>query len=235
MAGQAENGREQSLKQQTGTYLANFFDGAKEAVGQYLSNIGRELRAEIRADREAMRADMAELRAATEILARDRVGLLELKTMIETRLAAVRDGEPGPAGPEGPPGPQGEVGKAGPAGADGSEWHLHGLFEPHANYSRGSVVVLDGGAFVAIKDDAGPCPGDGWRQLVQRGKSGLRGEPGERGPAGPAGPEGKPGKTVVKLKMLPGYHVVNIYDDGSQGEPFSLRDAFAQYDAEKNS
>jgi hypothetical protein len=37
---------------------------------------------------------------------------------------------------------------------------------------------------VALYDEPGPSPGDGWAQLTMRGQ---RGKPGERGPAGPEG------------------------------------------------
>jgi hypothetical protein len=57
-------------------------------------------------------------------------------------------------------------------------------------YDRLDVVTLDGGAFVAKRDDPGPCPGEGWQLLVQRGKTGRPGEKGDaiKGDKGDAGP-----------------------------------------------
>ena len=71
-----------------------------------------------------------------------------------------------------------------PKGADALEPEHCGLYDPSRIYRRLSIVALDGGAFWAIKDDPGPCPGDGWRNLVQRGKPGQRGEKGDRGERG---------------------------------------------------
>jgi hypothetical protein len=72
-----------------------------------------------------------------------------------------------------------------------------GRFDPEAAYRRLSLVALNGGSFIAIKDDPGPCPGDGWLLLVSQGKSGKQGPPGERGPQGERGMKGEPGKPAT--------------------------------------
>ena len=99
---------------------------------------------------------------------------------------------PGPAGeigPQGEPGigmagERGEQGEAGPAGRDARAWRHRRTHDPKQNYSEGDVVAHDGGSWLALTDDPGALPGDGWAQLTVRGQ---RGKPGERGPSGPEG------------------------------------------------
>lgn len=52
---------------------------------------------------------------------------------------------------------------------------LRGTFDPQKTYARLDIVALDGGSFAARRDNPGPCPGDGWQLLVQRGKPGRDG------------------------------------------------------------
>jgi hypothetical protein len=76
-------------------------------------------------------------------------------------------------------------------GADGHTPHVSGTFVEGRSYSYFDVVALNGGSFIALKDDPGPCPGDGWQLLAspgKRGKEGPQGQRGEPGKAGPAGP-----------------------------------------------
>jgi hypothetical protein len=40
---------------------------------------------------------------------------------------------------------------------------------------RYDVAVRNGSSWVALRSDPGPCPGDGWAVLAQRGKPGQRG------------------------------------------------------------
>jgi hypothetical protein len=46
---------------------------------------------------------------------------------------------------------------------------VRGTFAPNASYTRGDVVALDGGSFVARKDNPGKCPGDGWQLMARQG------------------------------------------------------------------
>jgi hypothetical protein len=97
-------------------------------------------------------------------------------------------GDPGPAGPPGAPGAPGLPGlkgDPGPPGAVGREWRHTGTYEAGAAYAWGDVVSLEGGAFLAVKDDPGQCPGDGWRLVVKRGSRGAPGPAGQRGLPGP--------------------------------------------------
>src|SRR5580765_6013492 len=99
---------------------------------------------------------------------------------------------PGPAGERGEQGElgigmvgeRGEPGEAGPPGRDARQWRHRRTYDPKQNYNDGDVVAHDGGSWLALTDDPGALPGDGWAQLTVRGQ---RGKPGDRGPAGPEG------------------------------------------------
>ena len=64
------------------------------------------------------------------------------------------------------------------------QWRHRRTYDPKQNYVDGDVVAHDGGSWVALTDDPGALPGDGWAQLTVRGQ---RGKPGDRGPPGPEG------------------------------------------------
>jgi len=66
-------------------------------------------------------------------------------------------------------------------GADGRLPTLRGLWTADETYRALDVATLNGSAWGALCDDPGPCPGDGWRLLVARGKAGKPGEPGRPG------------------------------------------------------
>lgn len=98
-------------------------------------------------------------------------------------------GPPGEPGSQGEPGigmagERGEAGEAGPPGRDAKAWRHRRTYDPKQNYTDGDVVAHDGGSWLALHDDPGALPGDGWAQLTIRGQ---RGKPGDRGPPGPEG------------------------------------------------
>jgi hypothetical protein len=64
-------------------------------------------------------------------------------------------------------------------------FNLKGTFNARSVYNRLDVVTHDSSSFAALRDNPGPCPGDGWQMIACGGK---RGPAGERGPAGPPGP-----------------------------------------------
>lgn len=73
-------------------------------------------------------------------------------------------------------------------GDDGASFNPRRLWASDAEYRRLDVVALNGGAFVALQDNPGPCPGEGWMLIAQPGKRGERGDKGEKGERGLAGP-----------------------------------------------
>lgn len=70
-------------------------------------------------------------------------------------------------------------------GKDADQIELKSTFDPEAEYKRLNIVALNGAAFMARKDDPGPCPGEGWQVIAMRGKPGKPGESikGDRGSA----------------------------------------------------
>lgn len=90
------------------------------------------------------------------------------------------------------------IARAGNDGADGRSLNFRSTWSADETYAGLDVAILDGGSFVALRDDPGPCPGDGWRLLVQRGKPGR---PGEKGDRGDKGARGEPGPAVVGIEM----------------------------------
>jgi len=115
-------------------------------------------------------------------------------------------------------------------GADAVEPEHCGLYAPSGSYRRLSIVALDGGSYWAIKDDPGPCPGDGWRQLVQRGKPGQRGDRGERGERGL---RGETVKQVGWREDLDNYRAFPLYSDGTEGPALPLHKFFERYHLER--
>jgi len=80
-------------------------------------------------------------------------------------------------------------------GAAGRGFSVKGTFAKSGAYRALDVVACDGASFIALVDDPGPCPGEGWQLMSSRGRAG---KPGERGPAGQAGPPG-PGAASLAL------------------------------------
>ena len=122
------------------TANASPFDLVLDDLGATVGRLERELRLQA----AEMRAQFAE-------------AMLRWNELVAERLAAVRDGEPGPPGPQGAPGPPGEVGEQGPPGATG---------EPGERGLPGEAII-------------GPAG--------EQGIPGPPGATGERGPQGPPG------------------------------------------------
>jgi len=74
------------------------------------------------------------------------------------------------------------------AGADGRSMAVRGTWSEAGAYRYLDVVTRNGGSFVALRDNPGLCPGDGWQGIAAPGGKGDRGAPGDRGPVGPPGP-----------------------------------------------
>lgn len=107
------------------------------------------------------------------------------------------------------------IARAGCNGADGISLEIQGTYDPERkDYRRLSVVTLNGGSFVARRDDPGPCPGEGWQLFASQGK---RGQPGERGPAG-KGERGEPGPAVAAMYASDQGMVTLVNADGSTVE-----------------
>lgn len=104
-------------------------------------------------------------------------------------------------------------------GADGKsadEIEVRGTFDPNSAYSRLNVVALNGAAFIARRDDPGPCPGDGWQVIAMRGKPGPPGEA-KRGDPGQS-IKGDPGEPLVGGKVDDQGMLTLVNGDGSTVE-----------------
>jgi len=118
--------------------------------------------------------------------ARAMLRLRDLEGALAQRLAEIKDGKDGKNGEKGDrgdrgtdgepgaPGADGQDGQDGAPGADGRSFTLCGLYNEQASYSALDVVSKDGGAFAAVRDDPGICPGDGWQLIARQGKPGSR-------------------------------------------------------------
>lgn len=76
----------------------------------------------------------------------------------------------------------------GEPGKDAGEIGITGTFDVTRTYRRLEIVALNGGSFIAKRDDPGPCPGDGWQLIASQGNRGkpgdaTKGDPGRPGPA----------------------------------------------------
>jgi hypothetical protein len=144
-----------------------------------------------------------------------RAALAEFELRITRAIAGLQNGPPGPEGSPGPrgeagargepgeaiTGPPGEPGIPGPPGEPGSDGRTlapKGAWKAAGAYEALDVVMLDGSSFIALHDAPGACPGDGWRLLAGRGKSGP---PGPTGPIGERGYPGPPGAAPVSLEV----------------------------------
>jgi len=93
------------------------------------------------------------------------------------------------------------IAAAGKDGRDGAGLNPRRLWAPADEYKRLDVVALNGGSFVALKDDPGICPGDGWVLLTSQGKRGERGDRGEPGKKGDRGEPGRDAEPVIALAI----------------------------------
>jgi hypothetical protein len=101
--------------------------------------------------------------------------------------------------------------RSGRDGMDGASFEIRGTWDANTRYGGLNVVVLNGGAFVAKRNDPGPCPGDGWQLMASQGKAGKSGE---RGPPGPKGERGPPGPAVIAMTVDEEGMVTLVNSDG---------------------
>jgi hypothetical protein len=103
---------------------------------------------------------------------------------------------------------------AGRNGADGRSIMVRGTYSEDADYSALDLVALNGGSFIAKRDNPGLCPGEGWQLVASQGKAG---KPGERGLPGPAG-RGDPGSPVISASIDGNGLLTLVNGDGSAVE-----------------
>jgi Collagen triple helix repeat (20 copies) len=122
-------------------------------------------------------------------------------------------------------------------GVDGVSPNIRGLWRGDVDdYHRLDVVALNGGTFIAKRDNPGPCPGEGWQSLALPGRHGKQGEQGPPGPAGPKGIKGDRGEAAPRLVSWhidrKSYIATPVLADGSRGPELELRELFEQFQQE---
>jgi hypothetical protein len=108
-----------------------------------------------------------------------------------------------------------------------------GTFDPDERYQALDICALNGGSFIALRDEPGPCPGAGWQLLTRQGARGVAGPRGERGPQGERGERGFPAPKLTGWKIdREHYTATPTMSDGTQGPVLELRALFAQFQDE---
>jgi hypothetical protein len=119
------------------------------------------------------------------------------------------------------------------AGRDAATPTICGTYNAYGKYKKLDIVVSDGAAFIAKRDDPGICPGDGWQLMSRQGRQGRKGEDGARGPHGEKGEKGEPGTTIVAWQLDRQHYCINpLMSDGEVGPMLELRPMFEQFLAE---
>ena len=195
MSGSAALPRDDVLAAELGALAARIEKDIRLQVSTALAEL-REAIATARAERLQWCSDGEDTLAAWEM-------------RLEQRMAALRDGRDGERGP---PGAASEV--PGPPGADGRSVTVRGLYAETEAYCALDLVALNGGSFIAIRDDPGLCPGPGWQMLTRQGKAGPPGERGSKGDRGEPGPAGPPAPRACALTVSDDGMLTLSYEDG---------------------
>lgn len=117
------------------------------------------------------------------------------------------------------------------AGQDGYPGTARGAFVPSALGGPGPLyrkldrVSFNGSEWIAMKDDPGPLPGDGWMLGAKVGRQGKPGDPGPKGDRGEAG-------IGLEAVELDGWSLV-LELTGGRRKAIDLRGLFERYDAER--
>jgi hypothetical protein len=118
------------------------------------------------------------------------------------------------------------AGVDGKDGRDGRSLNVCGTFKAGESYRALDIVALNGGSFIAKKDNPGPCPGAGWQLIASQGKRGDKGERGLQGVSGVA-------VFIASWQIdRSNYIAVPVMSDGREGPPLELRSLFEQFHTE---
>jgi len=118
-------------------------------------------------------------------------------------------------------------------GADARWLRARGTYAATETYAELDVVTRDSSSFIAVRDNPGPCPGNGWAMLACGGKRGAAGEKGDRGATGEKGERGADAPTISGWKRDRKRFVATpVMSDGTFGPELDLRDFFEQFQVE---
>ena len=118
---------------------------------------------------------------------------------------------------------KGRDGQDGRTGEARGSWVREGV-----HYGNLDRVSFNGSEWIAIRDDPGVLPGDGWMLGAKVGRQGRPGDPGPKGERGAAGRDG----IGVEDITTEGYAFVVALTDGKT-ITFDLRGMFELYDEER--
>ena len=93
---------------------------------------------------------------------------------------------------------------------------LLGAWQEGEEYSLNDEVAFNGCTWRAMRGTMSQPPGEDWRLVSQRGKSGPRGELGPPGPSGPAGP---PGAGIKNVEFVDGGFLITLTDGNTLAAP----------------
>jgi hypothetical protein len=135
-----------------------------------------------------------------------------------------------------PPGPGADwlpLAVPGRNGSDARSPIMRGTYSANEKYQVLDVVTRESSSFIALRNEPGACPGDGWQMLACGGKRGPAGEKGERGVTGLEGPRGKDAPKQIGWKPdRKRFVAIPLMSDGSEGPPLELRAFFEQFQLE---
>lgn len=118
------------------------------------------------------------------------------------------------------------IAERGRDGIDGKSPTYRGPYSVAKKYTAFDVLSFGPDLFVSLRNGAGVCPGEGWRQIAPKG---LKGEKGERGAKGE---RGKAEERVTIREWLidaPRYRVAPLLSNGQSAGWLNLRPLFAQF------
>jgi hypothetical protein len=116
------------------------------------------------------------------------------------------------------------------AGRDAITPVVRGTFDTREQYRELDIVVSDGAAWIARRDNPGICPGDNWQLMAKQGRRGRPGTPGERGARGEKGDKGEPGRSLVSWQVdRANYRASPLWSDGVVGPNLELHGLYEQY------
>jgi hypothetical protein len=116
------------------------------------------------------------------------------------------------------------------AGSNARSPRVKGTYSAGTKYEELDIVVRDSSSFIALRDNPGECPGDGWQMIACGGKRGVAGEKGGQGDRGPKGEKGDAATKISSWKIDRGRFVATpVMSDGSHGPELELGELFKEF------